>query len=174
VWSELARLLVAHRAAEALRVMADAGVATRLWPGSGRVDRAVGIDMSREMLAVARAKLDAGRLHNCQVRLGNLFQLPFTRDSFDLAVMHQVMHFLDSPQLALQEAARVLRPGGRMILVDFAAHDVESLRGEQAHRWLGFEEDEVRAWLKAAGFTLAHRRELTGDPLTVCIWAADL
>ena len=90
--------------------------------------RGVGIDMSREMLAVARANLDQAEIAHAQVRLGDLYAPPVERDAFDLVTMHQVLHYLDQPGLAIREAARLLRPAGRLVIVDFASHDREVLR----------------------------------------------
>ena len=137
-----------------------------------RARRVVGIDSSREMLAVARANLDRDGLTNAQVRLGDLYQLPLGDCSFDLAVMHHVLHYLEDPADALAEAARVLRPGGRLLVTDFAAHRLDSLREEHAHRWLGFADEQVSGWLRAAGFEDQTPIHLAGDPLTVTIWPA--
>src|SRR5690606_11200727 len=112
-----------------------------LGTGTGRIleifaplyRRGVGIDMSREMLAVARANLDKAGIANAQVRQGDIFSPPVERDSFDLVTIHQVLHFLDDPALAIREAARLLRPAGRLIVVDFAPHALEFLREQHAH-----------------------------------------
>ena len=91
------------------------------------VSGAVGIDLSREMLSVARAALDRGDLRNCQVRQADMYQLPFTADRFDAATMHMVLHYAENPERAISEAARVLRPGGCLVIVDFAPHNMTSL-----------------------------------------------
>lgn len=135
-----------------------------------RARSAVGIDQSREMLAVARANLDRAGRRNCLVRQGDMYQLPLPDLSFDLAIIHQVLHYAEEPGEAIQEAARVLRPGGRLILVDFAPHAQEVLRDEHAHRRLGFREDEIAQWFRAAGFEPQPVVPLAGDPLTVNIW----
>lgn len=140
---------------------------------AAKVERGVGIDLSHEMLALARVRLaDAGH-RNCQVRQGDMYSLPFASESFDGIAFHMVLHFADNPAGALAEAARVLRPGGRLVLVDFAPHDLEFLRDEQAHRRLGFAPTEVTAWCAAAGLQPSEPLRLVGDALTVLLWSAD-
>lgn len=143
-----------------------------------RVSRGLGIDASREMLAVARANLESANLFHCQVRHGDILALPLADACMDVVTVHHVLHFLDEPGLAVLEAARVLRPGGRALIVDFAPHDREVLRTEHAHRRLGFEDSEVFHWCRASGLgqVQMHRFEdaaRVGDhPLTVCLWTA--
>ena len=132
-----------------------------------------GIDQSREMLAVARANLEAASLPHCQVRQGNLYQLPNQSESFDLAIIHQVLHFVDDQALAISEAARVLKPGGQLVIVDFAPHGLERLREEDNHRRLGFADAEAEGWFAHAGLTPKSILKLAGSPLTVCIWMAE-
>lgn len=136
------------------------------------IDRGVGIDLSREMLAVARVNLDKLGLLNCHVRYGDMNQLPLTYESFDAVTFHLVLHYAEDPAAAIREAVRFLEPGGRLVVVDFAPHEEEKLRTEHAHRWLGFEDGEVRSWFKAAGLTPGRTVRLPGNPLTVCLWPA--
>jgi ArsR family transcriptional regulator len=138
-----------------------------------RLSQGEGIDQSREMLAVARANLEAASLPHCQVRQGNLYQLPNPTGTFDLAVIYQVLHFVDDQTLAIHEAARVLKPGGQLVVVDFAPHDLEHLRINDNHRRLGFSEMEVDAWFTSAGLTPKSASKLVGTPLTVCIWVSE-
>jgi ArsR family transcriptional regulator len=116
--------------------------------------RGIGIDMSREMLTVARSNLDRAGVHNAQVRQGDIYAPPVERDAFDLVTVHQVLHYLDDPQAAIREAARTMRPGGRLIIVDFAAHSLEFLREEHAHVRLGFTDRQIADWFEEAGLDL--------------------
>ena len=141
---------------------------------------AVGIDTNRNMLNVARASLDAAGLVNAEVQMGDVFNMPVPRNAFDLVVIHQVLHFLDDPASALAQASRSLAPGGRLVVVDFAPHDLEFLRDEHRHHRLGFETETVRGWFEQAGLRPAHVEELRaegagsdGRQLTVMIWTAD-
>jgi len=137
-----------------------------------QASRAVGIDLSREMLAVARANLERLNLRHCTVRHADLYQLPLAPASCDAAAFNQVLHYLDNPGLAIEEAARVLRAGGRLVIVDFAPHDLEELRRDHAHRRLGFRDDEIAGWCQAAGLEVEPAVTLPGDALTVSIWSA--
>ncbi len=137
--------------------------------------RGVGIDMSRDMLAVARANLERAGVANAQVRQGDILNPPVERDHFDLVTIHQVLHFLDDPVVAIREASRALRPNGRLIIVDFASHDIETLREKHAHVRLGFSDEQINGWLKECGLTpvAAHQVAPSGaGQLTVKIWIA--
>jgi SAM-dependent methyltransferase/DNA-binding transcriptional ArsR family regulator len=154
-----------------------------LGTGTGRMlellaplaERAVGIDQSPAMLAVARARLERARLRNVQLRQGDIYAVPVERNGYDLIVLHQVLHYLDDPGRALREAARVLRPGGRLLVVDFAPHTEEALRESHAHRRLGFGRDEIATYLTDASLDLTDHRDLPplpgeGGKLTVSLW----
>ncbi|WP_395666055.1 ArsR/SmtB family transcription factor [Methylocella sp.] len=137
--------------------------------------RAVGVDQSPQMLAVARARFERAGLRNAQLRQGDIYALPVEADGYDLIMMHQVLHYLDDPARAVREAARALRPGGRLIVVDFAPHDEEHLRDAHAHRRLGFSGEEVAGFLEAAGLAAGPPLDLApeageGGKLTVSIW----
>jgi ubiquinone/menaquinone biosynthesis C-methylase UbiE/DNA-binding MarR family transcriptional regulator len=144
---------------------------------ASHIKRGLGIDSSREMLAVARANLEALGLRHCQVRHGDIYNLPIADASVDAVTIHQVLHFLDNPAAAVLEAARTLKPGGRLLIVDFARHQLEFLRTEFAHRRLGFTDDEVMSWCRAAGLVDPNVRHLSAsaksaDKLTVSLWTS--
>lgn len=139
-----------------------------------KVAHAVGVDLSSDMLLLARSKLERARRRNCALRKGDMHNLPMGEASFDAVTIHQVLHYAERPGKAIAEAARVLRPGGRLFIVDFLAHGLDFLRSEHEHRWLGFEEQEMKDWLTAAGLKPEGCRQLKGKPLTICIWTARL
>jgi len=136
------------------------------------VDDAVGIDASREMLSVARDRLDRAALTNCQVRQADMYHLPFDTGRFDAVTVHMVLHYADRPELVIREAARVLAGNGRIVVVDFASHELETMRDEHAHRWLGFDDGDIDRHFKAAGLVPEKPVHLGGGPLSVTLWAA--
>ncbi len=138
-----------------------------------RVVHAQGIDQSTEMLAVARENIARAGLSHCGVRQADMYSLPFPAASFDAVTVHQVLHFAEHPGRVIAESARVLRPGGRLLVADLAPHQLDHLRGEHEHRRLGFSDDEVAGWFTAAGLVPGTPRALPGDPLTVVVWNAD-
>ncbi|GEQ98686.1 ArsR family transcriptional regulator [Iodidimonas gelatinilytica] len=137
---------------------------------SRHIKRGLGIDLSPEMLTVARASLAAKDLAHCQVRLGDMYDIPLANESMDLVILHQVLHFAEDAALALKEAARVLRPDGVALIVDFAPHDNEDLRDDHQHRRLGFADEEVSLWARAAGLGTTAIEHLDGGELTVTLW----
>lgn len=143
-----------------------------------RIDRGLGVDLSPQMLDLARSRLDDLGHRNCAVRHGNVYDLSLAAGSMDVAVLHHVLHFLDDPAAAIAEVTRTLRPKGRLVIVDFATHGLEELRTDYAHHWLGFADDEVRAWCDDAGLSnigtthLTHKSKSTKDTLTVTLWSA--
>jgi ubiquinone/menaquinone biosynthesis C-methylase UbiE len=186
-WDEIRKLHVADAAVEAAIREALTGVRIDtlldLGTGTGRmlelfspeIGRGVGIDLNPEMLGVARANLERAGLKNCTVRQGDIYNLALGRDAFDVVIVHQVLHFLDDGGRAIREAARVLRPGGRLMVVDFAPHDLEFLREQHAHRRLGFAAETVTQWMGVAGLDLVLHRTLAPEAgrkgtLTVSLW----
>jgi ubiquinone/menaquinone biosynthesis C-methylase UbiE/DNA-binding transcriptional ArsR family regulator len=138
-----------------------------------RATRGVGVDLSSGMLAVARTNIERAGLTHVYVRQGDMYQLPIEDASVDLAILHQVLHYSDDPLEVIREASRVLRPDGRLIVVDFAVHTEEYFRSEFKHHRLGFSDDEIRQCFDAAGISAqAETRQLIGDPITIKIWQA--
>ena len=139
---------------------------------ASKVGRAVGIDRSHEMLTVARANLERAQLRNCLVRHGDMYQLPIESGSVDAVTIHQVLHFAERPAAVVAESSRVLKPRGKLVIVDFAKHRLEHLREEHAHVWLGFRDDEMIDWCREADLEAEPPIVLGGMPLTVVIWQA--
>jgi ubiquinone/menaquinone biosynthesis C-methylase UbiE/DNA-binding transcriptional ArsR family regulator len=188
-WDRIRRLHVSDAAVEEAVTAALADRPFRslldLGTGTGRMlellgpglERGLGIDLSHDMLALARARLDRAGLKHCSVRQGDIYDLNLPRDSFDVVIVHQVLHFLDDGARAIREAARVLRPQGRLLVIDFAPHDLEFLREEHAHRRLGFAPEAVTQWMEQAGLEVVSQRMLppeTGSEgkIAVSLWLA--
>ncbi len=187
-WDRIRKLHVADEAVEEaigararrygpMRSLLDLGTGTgRMLELFGpAIERGLGLDMSLDMLALARARLDRAGLRHCSVRQGDIYDLALPKDSFDVVIIHQVLHFLDDGARAIHEAARVLRPGGRLLVVDFAPHDLEFLRDEHAHRRLGFAPETVTQWMKTAGLDVVLHRNLAPEPasdgkIAVSLW----
>ena len=134
-----------------------------------RAAQAIGIDRSSEMLRLARVKLEAAGIQS-SLRQGDMYALPLTDQSADSVIIHQVLHYAHSPASAIAEAARVLAPGGRLLVVDFAAHEREELRERDAHIRLGFEDEVMAAWFASAGLEVDEIQHLKGGELTVTLW----
>lgn len=158
----------------AVRGLLDIGTGTgRILEVFGKdIERGIGVDLSREMLSVARVNLDEQGLLNCHVRYGDMNQLPLANETFDAVTFHLVLHYAEDPAAAVREAVRYLEPGGRLVIVDFAPHEESGLRSEHGHRWLGFEDEQIEDWVRAAGLTPGETVRLAGNPLTVCLWSA--
>jgi ArsR family transcriptional regulator len=187
-WDTIRALHVAEASVEAAIAAAlegePLGFLIDLGTGTGRMlellaaryRRGLGIDRSPAMLAYARAKLERAKLAHAQVRQGDIYDLPLGDGLADVVLMHQVMHFLGDPPQAIREAARVLRPGGRLLIVDFAPHELEYLRDQFAHERLGFSAAQVAQWLGECGLDLVEHHDLAppapGAQLTVSIWLA--
>ncbi len=187
-WDQIRSLHVSEELVEAamkrLAGKKRIGLFLDLGTGTARVlqlfsplaEQAVGIDQSRDMLAVARANLDLAHERHVQVRQGDIMALPFASGLADLVTIHQVLHFLDDPARALIEAARVLAPQGRLLIVDFAPHEMEFLREEHAHRRLGIADEAMAGWLRRAGLKLLKSETLDSPPrhdgegLAVRLW----
>ncbi|MBB6178606.1 ArsR/SmtB family transcription factor [Pseudorhizobium flavum] len=188
-WDELRRLHVSDAVVEKalLKLVGRTPVDSLLDLGTGTgwilqllsdvYRRAVGIDASRDMLSVARANLDKAGIVKASVRQGDILNLPLDGQDFDLVTIHQVLHFLDQPERAIAEAARVLRPGGRLLIVDLAPHNLEYLRDEHAHVRLGFSHETMAEWLEKVGLDVQEVVDLAADrqggpSLTATVWLA--
>ena len=134
-----------------------------------RSTQAIGIDRSSEMLRLARVKLEAAGIAS-SLRQGDMYALPLNDESADSVIIHQVLHYAHSPAAAIGEAARVLAPGGTLLIVDFAAHDRDELRASDAHIRLGFDDEVMAGWFAAAGLAVDHVEHLEGGELTVTVW----
>jgi ubiquinone/menaquinone biosynthesis C-methylase UbiE len=183
-WDAMRSLHVAESDVEAAmqRALDDApiGVMIDIGTGTGRMielfgaqaSRATGIDRSPEMLRLARAKLAESPLTNWDLRQGDVAALPIETHGADTVILHQVLHFIPAPEAAIAEAARLVNVGGRLLIVDFAPHEREALRTEDAHARLGFSDFQIRGWCEAAGLQIDVIDELVGGELTVKIWRA--
>lgn len=144
---------------------------------AGKARRVEGIDLSHQMLTVARSKLQEAGAGNASVRHGDATATPYPDHSASLVIIHQVLHFLDDPARALNEAARVLKPGGRLVIVDFAPHTLEHLRTDHAHRHLGISEEDLERWGEKAGLAVKSAktfRSPDGDKgIAVTVWSAE-
>jgi ArsR family transcriptional regulator len=184
-WDEIRSLYAPERTVEAaVARAAGPGPFERvvdLATGSGRMltllgaraKAAVGLDLSQQMLNIARANVTAAGLKSVELRHGDIFATRLPSATADLVVVHQVLHYLSDPVSALEEAARLVAPGGRLLIVDFAPHDLEFLRSEHQHRRLGFEDAEIADWLESAGLEPAAPVALAParEGLTVKIWS---
>jgi ubiquinone/menaquinone biosynthesis C-methylase UbiE/DNA-binding transcriptional ArsR family regulator len=186
-WDRIRSLYVCESAVEAaiLQAIGDGPFerVVDLGTGSGRMltllgEKAkisVGLDLSQNMLNIARANVSRAGLDKVELRHGDIFSTRLPRHSADLVLVHQVLHYLADPAAAVAEAARLVMEGGRLLIVDFAPHALEHLREEHQHRRLGFGDDEMRRWLREAGLTPSAPIALPPDTdgLTVVIWTAE-
>jgi SAM-dependent methyltransferase len=136
-----------------------------------RVRHALGVDASKAMLALARARLSNPGLDHCSVRLADMYRLPLADGSFDTAVLQMVLHFAEDPAGVVAEATRVLRPGGRLIVIDLVPHGRDDLIARRAHRWPGFSDAAIHQLLANAMLDPGDAVTIPG-PLDVRIWCA--
>ena len=181
VWDQIRSLHVAEseveRAIDAVLGKRPLGTLVDIGTGTGRMielfgpraKEAIGIDRSSEMLRLARVKLEAAGIHS-SLRQGDMYALPLADQAADCVIIHQVLHYAHSPAAAITEAARVLAPGGTLLVVDFAAHEREELRERDAHIRLGFEDEVMAGWFGAAGLETDLVQHLQGGELTVTLW----
>jgi ArsR family transcriptional regulator len=181
-WDAIRSLHVAESEVEAAmaRAFGDAplGRLIDIGTGTGRMlelfapqaEHALGIDRSSEMLRLARAKLSERGLAHAELRQADLYALPVQDEGADAAILHHVLHFAQQPGAAIAEAARVLSPGGRLLIVDFAPHEREELRTQDAHARLGFSDEQILGWFDAQGLAPVQIETLEGGELTVKLW----
>lgn len=189
-WDNLRNLHVPEEAVEAaiLRVLGKKKVKRLLDLGSGtgrmlellhqNYEYGTGIDLSREMIGVARAKLSASGINNAQVRLGDILSFDAGGQKEDLIILHQVLHYFDDPGQVLLKTAEILQRDGRILLVDFAPHELEYLRQNDAHRRLGLSKGQMEIWAKAAGMKIdvfeRFENQKQQQGLVVCLWMLSL
>ncbi len=186
-WDRIRSLYVSDADVEAQVLKAAGSKRVRrlvdLGSGTGRMlallgpqaEQALGLDLSQQMLNIARRNAAEAGLTNVELRHGDIFDTRLPDASADLVVVHQVLHYLGDPAAAVREAARIVAPEGRLIIVDFAPHKHEFLREQHQHRRLGFSDDEIGRWLADAGLPQTEQCALPPartDGLTVKIWAA--
>ena len=188
-WDRIRKLHVADEAVEeAIRAaLADKPFRSLLdlGTGTGRMLELFGLRSSAGSASICRSTCccwratgwSARACKHCSVRQGDIYDLPLANDSFDVVIVHQVLHFLDDGARAIKEAARVLRPGGRLLVVDFAPHEQEFLREQFAHRRLGFAPETVAQWMTASGLEPVMHKSLAPEPgsdgkIAVSLWLA--
>ncbi|MGE0023276.1 MAG: ArsR/SmtB family transcription factor [Hyphomicrobium sp.] len=189
-WDRIRTLYVSDVAVESAVVAALAGPPFKtlvdLGTGTGRMlevlapryERGLGLDVNQSMLAYARSKLKTSGLAHAEVRHGDIYDVALPDGAADGVVIHQVLHYLSEPAHAVREAARILAPQGRLLIVDFAPHGLEDLRERHAHERLGFEEGQITAWLEDAGLSGIEVKSLAPEThddrqqLTVSLWLA--
>ena len=177
-WERLSRLYFANPEVESAMLAAvdDVEIEDYIDLGTGagrllkvfadRVKNGTGFDASREMLAIARANLEAQGLGHCSVRQADITNLSIDEGSADLVTIHHVLHYLDDAADVVASAAKLLRDEGVLMVVDFAPHEQEAFREEFAHRRLGFTDKEVRRWLQNAGFAQVSIHHFDASPDT--------
>lgn len=187
-WDQIRSLYVAEEAVEGAILSAAGEGPFRqlidLGTGAGRMltllgpraETAIGLDLSQQMLNIARDRVAGANLERCELRHGDIFATRLPGEVADLVVVHQVLHYLSDPAAAVREAARLVGPGGRLLIVDFAPHHLEFLREQHQHRRLGFSDEEMGRWVEAA--SLANLKSVSLPPraepgLTVKIWTAE-
>ncbi|NJC04308.1 ArsR family transcriptional regulator [Sphingomonas kaistensis] len=182
-WDQIRSLHVADaQVEEAIREALGDGAIGQLvdiGTGTGRMielfgaaaTRSIGIDRSTEMLRLARVKLEQAGVEAVSLRQGDMYALPLPDAEADVVLLHQVLHYAHSPAAAVAEGARLLRAGGRLLIIDFAPHEREELRDSAQHARLGFSDEAVLGWLAAAGLDGKVVRHLKGGELTVTLWA---
>lgn len=183
-WDELARTLlpVPDYHGQLLDLVPQGGQVVEIGLGTGgllpslaaRAASVIGVDHSPAMLDEARCRLQALGIAGIDLRLGEMQHLPLPDRSVDCAILNMVLHHAAEPRSVLAEIRRVLADGGMLLLADLARHERELAREQLADQWLGFEEEELRSWLRTAGFggvTIAQVPPLPGQEAVLLIQA---
>jgi ArsR family transcriptional regulator len=169
VEAALLSLVPEHDAGRLLDVGTGTGRVLELL--ASRISQGVGVDASKAMLALARSRLARRALAHCSVRLADMYRLQVQDGFFDLAVIQMVLHYAEDPPGALAEVSRVLRPGGRLIVIDLAQHGRDDLLTRLAHRWPGFSDEAMHGLLRGAGMQPGAPVTIDG-PLAIRLWPA--
>ncbi len=139
-----------------------------------RMGAGLGVDASRAMLALARVRLADAAFSHCQFRLADMCALPLADACFDLVVLQMVLHYAEAPALVVAEAARVLAPGGRLVVVDLAPHGERALLAQMGHTVAGFSDDAMQDMLAGAGLSASAPVSVGGEgALRVRIWQGE-
>ncbi len=180
-WDEMRALDLPAADVEAavLRLLPGARLGRMLDIGTGtgrmlellapRISAGLGVDASRAMLALARARLSKPALAHCAVRQADMYRLPLS-GGYDVVLLQMVLHYAEDPDAALAEAARVLAPGGRLVVVDLAQHGRDDLAERLAHRWPGFGDTAMQAAFERVGLLPSAPLSVPG-PLEVRLWS---
>jgi ubiquinone/menaquinone biosynthesis C-methylase UbiE len=187
-WDSLRSLHIADSEVEARLAQvlhsAPLGRVLDVGTGTGRIvelfaaesSRFVAIDNSPEMLRLARAKianLSPEIASKIDIKLGDFNMLPVGDGEFDTVIFHQVLHYAQHPEAVIAEAIRTLAPGGRLVIVDFAAHDLEELRTVHAHARLGFSDEFMRKAFNSHGLQMVHQTALEAGELVIKVWMGE-
>jgi ArsR family transcriptional regulator len=187
-WDSLRSLHIADSEVEARLAQvlhsAPLGQVLDVGTGTGRIvelfaadaSRLVAIDSSPEMLRLARAKianLSPEIANKVDIKLGDFNMLPVADSEFDTVIFHQVLHYAQHPEAVIAEAIRTIVPGGRLVIVDFAAHDLEELRTVHAHARLGFSDDFMKKTFHSHGLQMVHQTALEAGALVVKVWMGE-
>lgn len=184
-WDSIRSLHVAEcdveAAIQSLLLTKPIGKLVDIGTGTGRMlelfgpasDHAIGVDRSPDMLRLARGKLVVSGNAHLELRQGDIMALPLPTGLADTVILHQVLHYIPAPDVAVSEAARIVSPGGRLLIVDFAPHAREELRAKDAHARLGFSDSQMTGWFESAGLKVVAIEQLAGSELTVKIWLGE-
>jgi len=171
-WDQMRTEMIGHRAdlIALLDLLDERWVVGDLGCGTGIVSellapcvgRVIAVDESGPMLSTARERLKKHR--NVELRTGTVEDLPIDPGELDIALLFLVANFVPDPSALLPEVQRVLKPGGKLLLVDFMIHDRDDYAIQLGHVWQGFDEPQITTWLEQSGFVSVRYRALPADP----------